>query len=74
VKRLTLALFFVACVICVSAQPSHDLEKEKAELLRLHKLEREAHFKTDVDMLLETLPQEFISVGRISNFGVGANF
>jgi hypothetical protein len=61
-----LVLLFVACAICVYAnpQPSPDLEKEKAELLRLHKLDREAHFKTDVDKLLETSPEEFITVGR----------
>ncbi len=45
-------------------QPSPDLEKEKAELLRLHKLDREAHFETNVDKLLETSPEEFITVGR----------
>ena len=47
-----------------SAEPSADLEKEKAELLRIHKADREAHFKTDVDALLENSPEEFISVGR----------
>jgi len=56
-------LLFVASAVCANAQPSPDLEKEKAELLRLHKSDREAHFKTDVDMLLETSPEEFISVG-----------
>jgi hypothetical protein len=38
--------------------------KGKAELLRIHKSDREAHFKTDVDRLLENSPEEFISVGR----------
>lgn len=57
-------LLFVACAVCANAQPSPDLEKEKAELLRIHKSEREAHFKTDVDMLLESSPEEFISVGH----------
>jgi len=57
-------LLFVASAVCASAQPSPDLEKEEAELLRLHKLDREAHFKTDVDKLLETSPEEFITVGR----------
>ena len=28
-----------------------ELEKEKAELLRLHKADREDHFKTDVELL-----------------------
>ena len=57
-------LLFVACAVCAHAQPSPDLEKEKAELLRLHQADREAHFKTDVEKLLEQAPEEFISVGR----------
>ncbi|MCI0447294.1 nuclear transport factor 2 family protein [bacterium] len=39
-----------------------DLEKEKAELLRIHKEEREAHFNTDVERLLAHHAEEFISV------------
>lgn len=57
-------LLCVAWAACASAQPSADPENEKAELLRLHKSDREAHFKTDVDRLLENSPEEFISVGR----------
>src|SRR3954468_6054817 len=57
-------LVFIACVASASADPSADLEKEKAELLRIHKSDREAHFTTDVDRLLENSPEEFISVGR----------
>src|SRR3954468_16868120 len=57
-------LLFIACAASASAEPSADLEKEKAELLRIHKSDREAHFKTDVDKLLENSPEEFISVGR----------
>ena len=56
-------LLFIACAASASAEPSADLEKEKAELLRLLHADREAHFKTDVDMLLEQSPEEFISVG-----------
>jgi hypothetical protein len=41
-----------------------DLEKEKAELLRLHKADREAHFKTDVELLQRSSPEEFIAVSR----------
>ena len=63
-KLLTVILLLVACAACANAQPSPDLEKEKAELLRIHKADREAHFKTDVDALLENSPEEFISVGR----------
>ncbi len=63
-KTFTLVLLSVALAASASAQPSADLEKEKAELLRLHKSDREAHFKTDVDALLANSPEEFISVGR----------
>ena len=63
-KPFTVILLFVAWATCAGAQPSADLEKEKAELLRLHQSDREAHFKTDVDALLENSPEEFISVGR----------
>ena len=63
-KPFTLILLFVAWATSAGAQPSADLEKEKAELLRLHKSDREAHFKTDVDALLANSPEEFISVGR----------
>src|SRR5438477_7877222 len=63
-KPLTVILLLVACAASTSAQPSADLEKEKAELLRIHKSDRESHFKTDVEGLLENSPEEFISVGR----------
>lgn len=51
-------LLFVACAASASAGPSADLETEKAELLRIHKSEREAHFKTDVDRLLDNSPED----------------
>ena len=63
-KPFTLILLLVACAASASAEPSADLEKQKAELLRIHKSDREAHFKADVDALLENSPEEFISVGR----------
>ena len=63
-KPLTVILLLVAWAASASGEPSADLEKEKAELLRLHKSDREAHFKTDVDALLANSPEEFISVGR----------
>ena len=62
-KPFTLILLFVAWAAGASAQPSADIEKEKAELFRSHKSDREAHFKTDVDALLQNPPEEFISVG-----------
>src|SRR3954454_20105386 len=57
-------LLFIACAGSASAEPSADMDKEKAELLRIHKSDRAAHFQTDVDRLLENSPEEFISVGR----------
>jgi hypothetical protein len=63
-KPLTLIMLFVASAVCATTQPSADLDKEKAELLRLHKSDREAHFNTDVDLLLENAPEEFIAVSR----------
>jgi hypothetical protein len=62
-KAFTVILLLVACTAAASAEPT-DLEKEKAELLRIRKSDREAHFKTDVEALLENSPEEFISVGR----------
>lgn len=63
-KLLALTLIFVACAACAGAQPAANLDREKAELLRLHKAGREAHFKTDVELLLENSPEEMISVSR----------
>ena len=63
-KLLTLTMLFVAGAACAEAQPQANLEKERAELLRLHKASREAHFKTDVELLLGNSPEETISVSR----------
>lgn len=41
-----------------------DPDEEKAELLRLHRQGREAHFKTDVGLLQKDSPEEFIAVSR----------
>jgi hypothetical protein len=70
-KLLALTLIFVAGAACASAQTAANLEREKAELLRLHKSAREAHFKTDVDLLFENSPEEMISVsrGKVSRSG-----
>ncbi|MGH9944000.1 MAG: hypothetical protein ACRD9R_16775 [Pyrinomonadaceae bacterium] len=65
--------YFVAFLLVVvgsvvaQAQPAVALEQEKAELLRLHKSAREAHFKTDVDLLQANAPEELIAVseGRV---------
>ena len=62
--RLVLVLVLALGVTTAEAQSPVDLENEKVELLRLHRLDREAHFKTDVDLLQERSPDEFLSVSR----------
>ena len=63
-KLLALILIFVAGAAGARAQAAANLEKEKAELLQLHRSDREAHFKTNVDLLQEHSPEEFIAVSR----------
>lgn len=60
-------IYIISIILLISLnlgqdQLKADLEKEKAELLRLHKADREAHFATDVEMLQRHSPEEFISV------------
>jgi len=68
--NLILVIFLITTIFISSAkaQKAIDLEKEKEELLKVHKVDREAHFKTDVDLLLQHSTEEFISVnsGKIS--------
>lgn len=68
--NLILVIFLITTIFISSAkaQKAIDLEKEKEELLKVHKVDREAHFKTDVDLLLQHSAEEFISVnsGKIS--------
>jgi hypothetical protein len=67
---LILFIFFVVTVSVLGekSQKGVNLEKEKEELLKVHKIDREAHFKTDVELLLQHSAEEFISVnsGKIS--------
>ncbi len=62
VKRFISIVLFAVSLNIAPTQSTLDLEKEKAELLRLHKSDREAHFKTDVDLLQASAPEEFIAV------------
>lgn len=64
IKYFICILLIVLSASGMYAQSAVDLEKEKAELLRMHKLGREAHFKTDADLLLQGSAAEFISVSR----------
>jgi hypothetical protein len=59
---LSSVLILLNAVVIFSETP--DLEKEKAELLRLHQEEREAHFKTNVELLLAHQAEDFISVNN----------
>ena len=60
---ITVLLFVISSGLAYApTQLTVDLEKEKAELLRLHRTDREAHFKTDVDLLQQRSPEEFIAV------------
>lgn len=63
-KWLVLVILLAPGAVFAQAQSPAGLEKEKAELLRLHRADREAHLKTDVDLLQEQSPEEFISVSE----------
>lgn len=67
--KFAVALFLsLSFAFTTQAQSKVDLEKEKAELLKIHEAGRRAHFNTDVNLLLEGAPDQFISVsgGKIS--------
>jgi len=62
-KTVSLCLLTViAFTVNGSLQKGVDLEKEKAELLEIHKADRRAHFSTDVELLLSRSSDEFITV------------
>jgi hypothetical protein len=67
-KWLGMIILLMAGSVLAQAQPVVDLEKEKAELLKVHKADREAHLRTDVELLLERSPEEsvFVSRGKIN--------
>jgi hypothetical protein len=44
------------------AQAEVDLERKRANLLQVHRNVRDAHFKTNVDLLLERTSDELIYV------------
>lgn len=61
---LSLLLLFVTSAVFAPVEMAPDPEKEKAELLRLHRADREAHFKADAEMLVSRSPEVLISVSR----------
>lgn len=63
-KWFKLIALFVLAATPAAGQTSVDVEREKAELLRLHRASREAHFKTDADLLVKDAPEVMVSVSR----------
>jgi hypothetical protein len=69
---MTLSLLYLLAVVFlptgVSDKAQPDPEKELAALLEIHRLDRQAHFETDVELLLKNSAAEFVSVssGKIS--------
>lgn len=58
---ISLALVLLGFTVGL-AQSAANQEKARAELLRVHQSDREAHFKTDIELLLRNAPEEFITV------------
>ena len=52
----------IAFSVNVSLQRRVDVEREKADLLEIHKADRRAHFSTDVDLLLSRSTDDFVTV------------
>jgi D-serine deaminase-like pyridoxal phosphate-dependent protein len=64
-KTLSLCLVtLIAFTVNGSLQKRVDLEREKAELLEIHKEDRRAHFSTDVELLLSRSSEDFITVSE----------
>ncbi len=68
---VALVLILVGLSASADCQNRVDLQAEKAELLRLHRADREAHFKTNVETLLADSSEEMIAVsaGKIHRDG-----
>ncbi|MCI0415568.1 hypothetical protein L0222_22565 [bacterium] len=57
-KLFSFAAVLLTCVNCFG------LSEEEAGLLKMHEQDRRAHFETDVELLLESSPDLFITVAR----------
>jgi uncharacterized protein YdgA (DUF945 family) len=57
-KKLFLVAVLLMSVNCFA------LSEEEATLLKMHQQDREAHIKTDVELLLRGSPEVFITVSR----------
>ncbi len=63
-RWFTAVAFLVLASASAVGQTPAALEREKAELLRLHRDAREAHFRTDVELLLRDEAEGFVTVSR----------
>ncbi len=65
-KLLLVSLGLVSLLLTTGYQQKIDVEKEKAEILKLDELQKQALLKGDVDAILSLIPEghESISVGR----------
>jgi hypothetical protein len=65
-KLFLISLGAVSLFLIMGCQPKIDVEKEKAEILKLYELQRQALLKGDVDAILALIPEgrESISIGR----------
>ena len=61
-KYVISIVLVVAGVNVAQTQSTANRERGVAELMRLHKSDREAHFRTDVELLQRSAPEEFITV------------
>jgi hypothetical protein len=78
-KYLVSIMLLVVGINVAHTQSTVSQEKEMVELLRLHKSDREAHFRTDVELLQRSAPEEFITVSdgkihRVSKAGERKHF
>lgn len=71
-KPSTTLYAIVVLFALVGCSKQVDIEKETAELIGIHKLSREAHFKTDARLLLSHSADPLISVssGRIDRISL----
>jgi hypothetical protein len=62
-RRLLIAFaILIAFFYFIGCREQPDLEKDKAELLELHRLARQAHFNRDAGAVAATLAPEMVSV------------
>jgi hypothetical protein len=63
-RCLRLVAFLLLAAAPAAGQAAVDIEREGAELRRLHCPSRDPHFKTDADALVRNAPEVFVTVSR----------